>query len=60
MTRERWSNACVEPPLWDVLADPIVLSLMRADRLKRKDVLAAVAVAAERAPDPAGTFELSV
>lgn len=59
MTRERWARAGVEPALWDVLADPIVLSLMRADRLKRKDVLTAVAVAAERAPDPAGKFKLS-
>jgi hypothetical protein len=59
MTRERWARAGVEPALWDVLADPIVLSLMRADRLKRKDVLAAVAVSSERAPDPAGAFKLS-
>jgi hypothetical protein len=58
MTRERWSRAGVEPTLWDALADPIVVSLMRADRLRRKDVLAAVTVAAERTPDATEKFRL--
>ena len=59
MTKERWAKAGVEPSLWDLLADPIVLSLLRADRLKRKDVLAAVAATIEPAPEPAEKFRLS-
>ncbi len=43
MRKERWSKAGTEPTLWEVLAEPIVLSLMRADRVHRRDVLAAVA-----------------
>jgi hypothetical protein len=59
MTRERWAKAGVEPALWDMLADPIVLSLMRADRLRRKDVLAAVAMPAAPARDPEGKIRLT-
>ncbi len=47
MVKAKWSKAGSEPTLWEALADPIVLSLMRADRVARKDVLRAVA----RAPD---------
>lgn len=48
MRENRWSKAGSEPALWEVLADPIVLSLMKADRLVRKDVLLAVAGDSDR------------
>jgi hypothetical protein len=47
MAKTKWSRAGSEPTLWEALADPIVVSLMRADGVARKDVLLAVA----RAPD---------
>ena len=43
MREKRWSKAGSEPTLWEVLADPIVMILMKADRIARKDVLAAIA-----------------
>jgi hypothetical protein len=39
--RQPWSKAGSEPALSDVLADPIVLKLMKADRLTPGDVLRA-------------------
>ncbi len=48
MRKEKWSRAGNEPTLWEVLADPIVLSLMRADRIARRDVLSAVASTSDR------------
>ncbi|HUK61023.1 MAG TPA: hypothetical protein VLV50_17475 [Stellaceae bacterium] len=55
MVKERWMRAGYEPSLWETLADPIVLSLMRADGIARKDVLSAVTDALsgrEPTPDP--------
>jgi len=39
MTRQPWQKCGVEPKLGDVLADPIVLSLMKADRVTPGEVL---------------------
>jgi hypothetical protein len=41
VTRQHWTSAGVEPGLWEVLADPIVMSLMKADRITRREVLSA-------------------
>ena len=43
MTKQCWTKAGVEPGLWEVLADPIVMSLMKADRITRREVLSASA-----------------
>ncbi len=59
MRKERWSKAGIEPTLWEVLADPIVLSLMRADRVRRKDVLVAVAGTPDRLELTAEKLRLS-
>ena len=45
---EPWSKAGREPAIWDVLADPIVQSLMRADRVTRGEVLNASQRASDR------------
>ena len=53
--KQPWTKAGTEPPLSDVLADPIVLSLMKADRVTRWDVLWASASVLERTrrnPEP--------
>lgn len=50
------SKAGAEPAIGDVLSDPIVLSLMKADRVSRSDVLragAAVRVQTEPCEDRA-------
>jgi hypothetical protein len=39
--KQPWTKAGREPALWDVLADPIVVKLMQADRITRSDVLRA-------------------
>ena len=44
-----WSRAGVEPDLWELLADPVVLGLMRADHITRRDVLDAATHEDERA-----------
>jgi hypothetical protein len=41
MGKEYWVKSGIEPGLWETLADPIVISLMNADRITRKDVLTA-------------------
>jgi len=41
MGKEYWAKSGIEPGLWETLADPIVISLMTADRITRKDVLTA-------------------
>lgn len=43
MAKQCWTHAGDEPGLWEVLADPIVLSLMKADRITRREVLTASA-----------------
>ena len=43
MAKQPWAKAGVEPPLQEVLADPIVASLMKADRITRRDIQAAMA-----------------
>jgi hypothetical protein len=43
MVKQLWARAGVEPRLAEVLADPIVVSLMRADHITRTDVLTASA-----------------
>ena len=43
MNEQGWANAGVEPGLWEVLADPIVKSLMKADGITRREVLSASA-----------------
>ena len=42
-TQDPWGEACSEPKLSDVLADPLVHLVMRRDGLARTDVEAAVA-----------------
>ena len=46
--KQTWTKGGAEPRLWDVLADPIVLSVMQADRVSRKDVLRATVIALKR------------
>jgi hypothetical protein len=41
--KQPWSKAGAEPRIWDVLADPIVQSLMKADKITQTDVLRASA-----------------
>ena len=41
VTQQYWTKAGVEPGLWEVLADPIVMSLMKADHITRREVLSA-------------------
>jgi hypothetical protein len=53
MVKQRWAKAGVEPGLWEVLADPIVMSLMKADRITRREVL----TASERVLDRPSTAE---
>lgn len=48
VTKQCWTNAGIEPGLWEVLADPIVMSLMKADRITRRDVLCASALLLDR------------
>ncbi len=43
MAKQPWAKAGIEPGLHEVLADPIVVSLMKADRITRKEVLTASA-----------------
>jgi len=43
MAKQPWAKGGVEPGLHEVLADPIVVSLMKADRITRKEVLTASA-----------------
>jgi len=59
MGKERWSKAGTEPTLWEALADPIVQSLMQADRIVRKDVLEAVAGASDGLEPVAECLSLS-
>jgi hypothetical protein len=40
MAKQPWAKAGIEPPLHEVLADPIVASLMKADRITINEVLA--------------------
>jgi hypothetical protein len=48
MAKQLWTRAGVEPGLWEVLADPIVVSLMRADHITRTEVLIAGACLIDR------------
>ncbi len=41
-SRARWSEAGVEPNITDVLSDPIVHTLMRADGVHIADLLAII------------------
>ena len=43
IAKQPWAKAGVEPGLQEVLADPIVVSLMKADRITRTEVLTASA-----------------
>ncbi len=61
MAKQCWASAGVEPGLWEALADPIVMSLMKADRITRREVLTASArlidppIAHDLAEHPAST-----
>ncbi len=34
-----WTEPCYEPPLAEILADPIVRALMRRDRVEHGDIV---------------------
>ena len=55
MGKEHWAKSGIEPGLWETLADPIVVSLMTADRITRKDVLTATTRGNTAADAPAAT-----
>lgn len=48
MMKQCWTKPGAEPAIWDVLADPIVQSLMKADRVTRRDVLDATQLTNDR------------
>ena len=50
--KQSWAKAGDEPRLWDLLADPIVMSLMRADHITRRDVLLASVPSLDRPVEP--------
>jgi hypothetical protein len=56
IAKQPWAKAGIEPGLQEVLADPIVVSLMKADRVTRKEVLTATA----RVSRPPARDEFSV
>ncbi len=46
--RHYWIDSGIEPALADLLSDPIMHAVMRADRIRVQDVLATVAEARHR------------
>lgn len=48
--RQPWSKAGTEPALSEVFADPIVQSLMKADRISLADVIRAGSVIVTKPP----------
>jgi hypothetical protein len=51
----QWGRAGVEPSTTALLADPIAILLMRADRLSAEEVAAVLRQARERLPGQAGS-----
>jgi hypothetical protein len=57
--KQVWAKAGDEPGLWELLADPIVLSLMRADNITRRDVLTASVHVLDRHARPEDVAQLA-
>lgn len=46
-----WTEPCYEPPLAEILADPIVRALMRRDRVEHGDIVELLARLATAHPE---------
>jgi hypothetical protein len=46
-----WTEPCYEPPLAEILADPIIRALMVRDRVKHGEIVELLARLAAKAPE---------